>query len=72
VLDQAPALEPLPARVRLAALASLSIWDLGGSLRAPHRLLLMGGISTSRFGRIRLASHKLLGGSGRESMRRHP
>ena len=36
VLDQAPALEPLPARVRLAALASLLIWT---SVAACGRLI---------------------------------
>jgi hypothetical protein len=36
VLDQAPAFEPLPARVRLAALASLLIWT---SVAACGRLI---------------------------------
>jgi hypothetical protein len=36
VLDQAPAFEPLPARIRLAALASLLIWT---SVAACGRLI---------------------------------
>ena len=40
VLDGMPAFAPLPARIRLAALRVAADLDLGGGLRAPHRLFL--------------------------------